>query len=125
MADRPDFGLPTDIKTILGFLVENRPMSIMEYDKGRLQNPLFIFSSNFSLSQKGQLSTVKESIFLIQLMHVYIITWQLTFLSIIFEVFASLVDKVPGIQTRGHSQNGVRHKYPCTSPYTACGSYTG
>jgi len=31
--ERPDFGLPEDIKTILGFLTDNRPMSIMEYDK--------------------------------------------------------------------------------------------
>jgi hypothetical protein len=29
----PAFGHPNDIRTILGFLIDDRPMSIMEYDK--------------------------------------------------------------------------------------------
>ena len=31
--EKPKLGLPQDVKTILGFLSDNRPMSIMEYDK--------------------------------------------------------------------------------------------
>jgi hypothetical protein len=33
MDQLPAFGHPNDIRTILGFLIDDRPMSIMEYDK--------------------------------------------------------------------------------------------
>jgi len=33
VAKHPHFGLPRDVKTILGFMLDNRPISVMEYDK--------------------------------------------------------------------------------------------